>query len=156
MSFDSLLHVLGVALFGALLVALSKCEWGRRLLLAHPKLFSAGMFSHRGPSEETQRNTWFSIVFRASGWSTAALAAAAAHADPDMELTTRVTASNPGYGATCVALLLAARTLLEEADRVPVRGGVLAPGATFAQTTLLERLQANGFAFEVLTEKKEL
>lgn len=154
MSFDSLFAVLGIAVFGAVFVALSKFEWGRQLLLAHPKLFSGGMFSHTGPSEETMRNTWFSIVFRASGWSAAQKLAA--NEGPDMELTTRVTASNPGYGATCVAVLLAARTLLEEADRVPVRGGVLAPGATFAKTTMIERLQANGFEFEVLTEKKAL
>lgn len=153
MSFESLVHVLAVALFGAVFVSLSKFAWGRQLLLAHPKCFSGGMFSHVGPSDETQRNTWFEIVFRATGWSKKALVDST---EPDMELSTRVRAANPGYGATCVAVLLAARTLLEEAPRIPVRGGVLPPGAAFAKTTLIERLAANGFEFEVLGEKKAL
>lgn len=56
-----------------------------------------------------------------------------------------------GYGATCVALLLAATTILKEKEKLPLTGGVLPPGACFAKTSLISNLSKNGFVFEVIS-----
>lgn len=56
-----------------------------------------------------------------------------------------------GYGATCVALLLAATTILKEKEKLPSTGGVLPPAACFHKTNLISNLSKNGFVFEVLS-----
>lgn len=60
-----------------------------------------------------------------------------------------------GYGATCVALLLAATTILGETDKLPGNGGVLPPGACFAKSNLIANLCKNGYKFEVVSAKEE-
>lgn len=55
-----------------------------------------------------------------------------------------------GYGATCVALLAAATTILKEKELLPTPG-VLPPGACFAKTSLISNLSKNGFNFEVIS-----
>lgn len=55
-----------------------------------------------------------------------------------------------GYGATCVALVLSATTILKEKEKLPLPG-VLTPGACFAKTSLISNLSKNGFAFEVIS-----
>lgn len=60
-----------------------------------------------------------------------------------------------GYGATCVALLLAATTILGENDKLPGNGGVLPPGACFAKTNLIANLCKNGYQFEVISAKED-
>lgn len=60
-----------------------------------------------------------------------------------------------GYGATCVALLLSATTILNEFDKLPGTGGVLTPGACFAKTDLISNLGKNGFKFEVISEHED-
>lgn len=59
-----------------------------------------------------------------------------------------------GYGATCVALLLSATTILQEKEKLPSTGGVLPPGACFAKTNLISNLSKNGFAFEVISAQE--
>lgn len=61
--YRSLLAVLLVSFLGIIFGILAKFSFGRNLLLKHPKLFSFGFFSHEGPSEETMKNTKFSITF---------------------------------------------------------------------------------------------
>ena len=41
------------ALVGCVFNILAARKWGRKLLLAHPSLFSCGVFSEEGPSEAT-------------------------------------------------------------------------------------------------------
>lgn len=55
-----------------------------------------------------------------------------------------------GYGATVIALLLSAKTILTEKEKLPLTGGVLPPGACFAKTDLIPNLIKNGFVFEVV------
>jgi hypothetical protein len=62
-------HMLVTALCGSLISFFAKWKWGRRLLLNFPRLFSYGMFSHEGPSEEQMAATSFSMVFYARGYS---------------------------------------------------------------------------------------
>lgn len=58
------------------------------------------------------------------------------------------------YGATCVSLLLAGLTIINETDKLPGRGGVLPPGACFANTNLIANLCKNGFSFEVISSNE--
>lgn len=60
-----------------------------------------------------------------------------------------------GYGATCVALLLAATTILNEKEKLPLTGGVFPPGFCFAKTDLISNLSKNGFDFEVISAQEE-
>lgn len=56
-----------------------------------------------------------------------------------------------GYGATCVAVLASAVTILKEKEKLPSTGGVIPPGACFAKTSLISNLSKNGFDFEVIS-----
>lgn len=62
----------------------------------------------------------------------------------------KVTGDNPGYGATCVALLLSATTILNENKKMPENGGVFPPAAAFKNTSLITELCNNGHTFEVI------
>lgn len=68
----------------------------------------------------------------------------------DKKIITKVTGDNPGYGATCVALLLTATTILKEQTKMPDNGGVFSPAAAFKNTSLISELCKNGFTFEVI------
>lgn len=84
---------------GIIFGLLAKFSFGRQLLLNHPKLFSLGFFSHEGPSEETMKNTKFSITFFGQGWpkeDTHIEPTDQYTTPPSKKLVTRVTASNPG------------------------------------------------------------
>lgn len=83
-------------------------------------MFSLGYFSHEGPSEEKQNNTHFSITFYGEGWKEKLPAGSDQYKSPvDKAIVGRVTGTNPGYGATCVALTLAAITVITEKDKLP-------------------------------------
>lgn len=56
-------------LFGGAMQWLAQRPWGRRLLLAYPRLFSFGMFSHEGPSAQQMRDTVFMMTNVAHGYS---------------------------------------------------------------------------------------
>lgn len=65
-------------------------------------------------------NTYFSITFVAKGWSEKMAEVTDQHTEPPYkEVITRVTGRNPGYGATCTALLMSAITILNESDQMP-------------------------------------
>jgi len=68
-------------------------------------------------------------------------------------ITARVKGRNPGYGSTCVALVLAAILVITETDKLPPGGGVYPPGAAFAKTSLIKQLIDNEVIFEILSEK---
>ncbi|XP_031631125.1 saccharopine dehydrogenase-like oxidoreductase [Contarinia nasturtii] len=152
--FKSLLTVLLVSLMGVVFGLLTKCSFGRQLLLKYPKFFSLGFISHEGPTEEQMKNTKFSITFYGQGWpkEDALAESTDQHTTmPSKKIVTRVTGTNPGYGATCVALLLSAITILNEKEKLPLTGGVLTPGACFAKTNLISNLSKNGFDFEIIS-----
>ncbi len=47
------------SLFGGLATWMAKYAWGRALLMRYPKLFTRGLFSKQGPTEEQMRSTGF-------------------------------------------------------------------------------------------------
>ncbi|XP_053699474.1 saccharopine dehydrogenase-like oxidoreductase [Sabethes cyaneus] len=154
-SFGNLIEVIAVTFVGAIFWLLVKTTFGQNLLLNYPRLFSFGMVSHEGPSEEAMNNIHFSMHFEGRGWEENLGNPNEKYAyPPNKMLQTKVTATNPGYGATCVALLLSAKTILREAEKMPGRGGFLTPGAAFAKTNLISELCNNGFTFEVVSKAK--
>lgn len=150
-AFDSIFHAFAVIFVAAIFAVMTRFSLGRSLLLSHPKIFSFGFASHEGPKEEQNENVNFEMTFYGEGWKET-------QSDPNAKfdlpinkkVTTRVEANNPGYGATCIALLLTATTILKDSDKMPETGGVFPPAAAFKNTSLISELQNNGFIFEVV------
>nr|XP_018896665.1 PREDICTED: saccharopine dehydrogenase-like oxidoreductase [Bemisia tabaci] len=133
--------------FALIFMLLAKFSIGRSLLLKYPKIFSRGCFSHEGPTEEAQKNSVVSFTFFGRGWSQKTGPAATL---PDKTVTTRLVLRSPGYGFTATSIILCAMTILEESENMPLRGGVYPPGAAFAKTSLIEKLDRHGVHFEVI------
>nr|XP_014097689.2 saccharopine dehydrogenase-like oxidoreductase [Bactrocera oleae] len=157
-TFKSWIAAVLVALFAVSFGFLTKFTFSRRLLLKYPKVFSLGFASHEGPPEALMEQTHFSFIMRAKGWpSSERLSEPTDHytVPPTKTLTVKVSGSNPGYGATCVALLSTAVIILKENDKLPGSGGVLPPGAAFAKTSLISELEKHdhGIKFEILANK---
>lgn len=55
----SLAALISFAFFGSLAAWLAGARWGRALLLRYPRLFTRGLFSKQGPTEEQMRETGF-------------------------------------------------------------------------------------------------
>ncbi|XP_059216768.1 saccharopine dehydrogenase-like oxidoreductase [Stomoxys calcitrans] len=150
--------VAGILALGALFLGLMmQFSFGRRWLLKYPKLFTFGAVSHEGPSEEAMERTYFSTTIKAMGWPKSSVSGASNEPSgpPTKSLTIKVTGPNPGYGATNVALLCTAKIILKESDKMPGTGGVIPPGAAFAETSLISELEKHehGLKFEILSNK---
>lgn len=132
--------------FGAVFTFLARRPLGRRLLLAHPRLFSCGVFTRKGPSEAQMAETSFVMAHFASGYARGAPPAPSA--PPDARVATRVEGPEPGYVACAIFVVAAAATLLEERERLGVPPGVHTPAWLLHNTTYVDRLRARGVAFE--------
>lgn len=118
--FRGLVEVMAVSFIGAIFWLLVKTSVGQNLLLNYPRLFSLGLVSHEGPSERAMNNTTFTMHFEGRGWEEKLAEPSDNYTTPPNKvIRTKVTGTNPGYGATCVALLLSAKTILNEADKMP-------------------------------------
>nr|XP_019546511.2 saccharopine dehydrogenase-like oxidoreductase [Aedes albopictus] len=154
-SFGGLVEVMAVSFIGAIFWLLVKTSVGQNLLLNYPRLFSLGLVSHEGPSDKAMENTSFTMHFEGRGWEEKLADPGDSYTyPPNKVIRTKVTGTNPGYGATCVALLVSAKTILKEADKMPGNGGFLTPGAAFGKTSLISELCKNGFTFEVISKAK--
>jgi short subunit dehydrogenase-like uncharacterized protein len=88
----------------------------------------------------------FSITFYGQGWKEKLSEATDNFDTPvNKKMIMKVSGLNPGYGATCIALLISATTILKESSKMPGNGGVFPPGAAFKNTSMIEELQKNGF-----------
>ncbi|XP_016839585.1 saccharopine dehydrogenase-like oxidoreductase isoform X1 [Nasonia vitripennis] len=151
-TFKSLFQVIQTVLVGSIFTLLTKTQFGCNLLLKYPKFFSGGMASHEGPKPELMENSHFSVTLFAKGWTDKLSEPTDQHKDaPNKEMITKVTGTNPGYGATCTSVLLSALTILKESDKMPDNGGVLPPGAALGKTSMIDELAKNGFKFEVIS-----
>ncbi|KAG5461883.1 MAG: hypothetical protein BJ554DRAFT_5859 [Olpidium bornovanus] len=92
---NSVVYLWLLAVFLAVFSFLATKPWGRSLLLKHPKLFSYGLFSRKGPSEEQIRATRFTSRFFAAGYSSEE--AANSGKEPDVRLVTECSGPEPGY-----------------------------------------------------------
>lgn len=138
-------NMLATGLCGGLIAALAPYEWGRRILLQYPEVFSYGVFSHAGPSLQQLQETTFSMHFDMSG-----IAKAEEGSTTSTSLSERVsmkacvTGPEPGYVATPIIFTVLARTLLEEycVDGIMPKGGVFTPAAAFRNSpTVFKSLQ---------------
>ena len=149
---DSIFSVAGAAVFGGMFSSLATFDYGREILLAHPEIFTAGVFSHEGPTQAQLDETKFSMRFLASGFEM----------DPETELMnnvliqTSVSGPEPGYVATPIIFTVLALTLLEEFGQVNSKlepclpeGGVFTPGAAFFNSeSVMEKLNDAGIMFK--------
>lgn len=152
-TFETIIQVLAVILVGAVFGIMARFKLGRQLLLKYPRLFSGGFVSHEGPSEEMMKSTEFAMYFNGEGWNRDEDQLEPSDqfkVPPNKKLKVKVSGTNPGYGATCVALILSATTILKQSDKMPSTGGVFAPGAAYYKTNLIEELCKNGFKFELV------
>ncbi|CAO1407401.1 unnamed protein product [Diamesa tonsa] len=141
----------GAIFYLAYLLLISQFKFGRKLLLDYPRFFTAGIVSHKGPTEESAENTHFQITLVGEGWKDNSSESTGNYTNPmNKKIITKVTGDNPGYGATCIALLLTATTILNENKKMPDNGGVFPPAAAFKNTSLINELCNNGFTFEVI------
>lgn len=119
-STPSLFHSFVIMLVGMVFGVLTRFCLGRSLLLRFPQLFSLGFVSHEGPSEAQMEGTTFSLVMQGRGWAERLSSPTDQYAEaPNKKLAIRVSGTNPGYGATCVAVLVAAKTILQEQEKMP-------------------------------------
>ncbi|TKS69938.1 Saccharopine dehydrogenase-like oxidoreductase [Collichthys lucidus] len=69
---------------------------------------------------------------------------------PDSKINTMVQGPECGYVATPITMVQAALTILNEPTALPKKGGVYTPGAAFAKTTLIDRLNKHGVKFSCI------
>ncbi|XP_053365187.1 saccharopine dehydrogenase a, tandem duplicate 1 [Clarias gariepinus] len=126
---------------------LSRFNFGRKLLIKFPEFFSFGYFSKAGPTRKQMEGCSFSFAFFGEGYTEGQDPSLG---KPDAKIRTLVHGPEPGYVATPIAMVQAALTILNEPDALPKKGGVYTPGAAFAKTNLIERLDKHGIHFSVL------
>lgn len=79
----------------------AKYESGRKFLLKHPRLFTMGIFSHEGPTDQQLAETSFSETFFAEGYSKALQEQHPTEGElrrikPDVSIVTSVSGPEPG------------------------------------------------------------
>lgn len=135
---------------------MTKFAFGRRLLLEYPSFFSFGTVSNKDLSEDDMNKCHFIMHFKGEGWTEKLAEGSDEYSTkPDKEMYVKVKAKNIGYGATCVALLLTAKLLITEKNKLPKDAGVFTPAAVFAKTSLIDQLCKNDWTFEVVGAKEE-
>lgn len=148
---NKIYEVIGCMIIGLFILILSPLSFTRNLLFKYPEIFTFGVFCKDGPREEKMDRTNFEVIMFGNGWKKGTLNTDSDKSTPiNKKIKIRVSGKNPAYGATSVAILLSARTILNEGKNIPQNGGVIGPGAAFKKTNLIKNLQINGFTFEVL------
>ncbi|TVU38052.1 hypothetical protein EJB05_11399 [Eragrostis curvula] len=130
---------------------LGNFSFGRSLLLRYPEFFTLGLFRKTGPTEEEVNNSSFNMWFVGSGFIDTSCASERI-SKLDKEMITKVSGPDAGYIATQIILVQCALILLSQRDNLP-KGGVYTPGVIFGPTDLQQRLEENGFSFEVFLTK---
>ncbi|XP_026759514.2 saccharopine dehydrogenase-like oxidoreductase [Galleria mellonella] len=145
--FSNFLFTLLLAFAQMMLILMTKAKFTTQLLLTHPRLFTLGMVSRKGPKEQVMNNMHFKFELVGRGWEKGADIESA---PPNKTLKARVSGLNPGYGATVVALIHCGLTMLREQDKMPGTGGVMTTALAFSNTSLIQRLNENNFKFEII------
>ncbi|XP_064623760.1 saccharopine dehydrogenase-like oxidoreductase [Lineus longissimus] len=149
----NLLATLGLSVFGIIFGLLASFSFGRTLLEKFPRLFSAGKFSHEGPSRKQIADCTFWMLMIGEGWQKKMTPEEQHKDQPDKKVRVKISGPEAGYVTTPRCMVAAALCLVEEPDKLPAGGGVYTPGAAFADTQLMDRLQKRDIKFEVLPEE---
>ena len=116
--------------------------------------------------------TSFVVTFAGKGWSKKSVEPTDVHKNnPEKELVVQLSGPEFGYVATPICMVQSALVILRETEKLPpgyvififtqlkiklhtnfyfIRGGVFSPGAAFAKTSLIERLDKGGIKFSVV------
>ncbi|ELK36025.1 Putative saccharopine dehydrogenase [Myotis davidii] len=124
---------------------------GRQLLIRFPWLFSFGYFSKQGPTQKQIDAASFTMTFFGQGYSHSC---PIENNKPNIRVCTQVKGPEAGYIATPIAMVQAAMTLLNDVSNLPSVGGVFTPGAAFAKTKLIDRLNKRGLEFSVISSSE--
>ncbi|XP_064485051.1 saccharopine dehydrogenase-like oxidoreductase [Ornithodoros turicata] len=147
----SFLHGIGMILLAAIFGIMSSFSFGRTLLEKFPEAFSFGMVRRGGPTREQAVACSFTLVARGKGWEERLAEASDKHTSPpEKTLVVSLDGPDPAYVTTAICLVQAAMVILKEKEKMLGKGGALSPGAALNETSYLERLQKNGFKFQVL------
>ncbi|KAG9268980.1 saccharopine dehydrogenase-like oxidoreductase [Astyanax mexicanus] len=132
---------------GLMFWILVQFSFGRNLLIKFPRFFSFGYFSKEGPTQKQMEGSSFRFGFYGEGYTEGQ---DPSEGKPNAKIRTLVQGPEAAYVATPIAMVQAAFTILNEPDSLPKKGGVYTPGAAFAKTTLIDRLNKHGIQFSVL------
>lgn len=149
---SSLFAAFSIMLVGILFGILASFKWGRYILENFPGPCSFGAVSKDGVPKEKADNTNFEMLLVGEGWRER-VCPEKASLPPNRRVTTTVKGKNIGYGATCECMVQAALVILQETNRLPGVGGVYSPGYAFAETTLVNRLNAREVTFTSVVEE---
>jgi len=149
--FESIISCFVLMLVGLVFGVLANYSWGRYLLETYPGIFSCGRVSKSGVPKEKADNTNFEMTVVGEGWNKK-IGEEAPNSPPNRRVITIVRGKNVGYGATCECMVQAGVVILQELERLPSAGGVYAPGYTFAETSLVERLTEKDVTFSTVTQ----
>lgn len=144
--------VLKMILFGINFGVMANYRFGRYLLLKFHGFFSGGLAKKLDSNkiEAEQNDGRFINQFRGYGHSTKLENKNEVHSEkPDQLIVTEMSGPE-GYTSTALLVLDCAFTLLQEQEKIPVKGGVLTPAAAFAKTSIIDRLVQHGMKFDVL------
>ncbi|KAK2920349.1 saccharopine dehydrogenase-like oxidoreductase [Channa argus] len=140
-------NVIKLMFAGMMFWLLVKFSFGRNLLIKYPEFFSFGLFSKAGPTRKQMEGASFQFALYGEGYTEGE---DPSQGKPNGKIRTLVQGPEPGYVATPIAMVQAALTLLNEPTALPRKGGVYTPGAAFAKTTLVDRLNKHGIQFSVI------
>lgn len=128
------------AFFGTIFKSLARYQFGRNILLSYPKIFSGGILTHQGPTEEQLKETTFTVTCIGKGKES-----------DGNKVTLRIDGPEPGYVACSIFIVAAARILLTERDSIkhPLngsQGGVFTPSSLllYNKTSYLDLIERRG------------
>uniref|UniRef100_A0A672FWM5 Saccharopine dehydrogenase-like oxidoreductase n=1 Tax=Salarias fasciatus TaxID=181472 RepID=A0A672FWM5_SALFA len=131
---------------GMMFWLLVKFSFGRSLLTKYPEFFSFGAVSKAGPTRKQMEASSFQLALYGEGYTEDQ---DPSKGKPNAKIRTLVQGPEAGYVATPITMVQSALTILNESPALPQKGGVYSPGAAFAKTTLIDRLNKHGVQFSV-------
>jgi short subunit dehydrogenase-like uncharacterized protein len=141
---ESKLDCMKLLSFGAIFAGLAKFKLGCDLLHGNPELFSNGVFTDGGPSDEELQEGYFCTYSAGYGRSETEIVRA------------RCKGPEPGYVATPMMLVSLALTVLNHREKLAYHSGVVLPGALFGECQeTYDILKENSIVFQVQQEEPE-
>ncbi|KAG1650854.1 Saccharopine dehydrogenase-like oxidoreductase [Nymphon striatum] len=110
---------------------------------------TCGCCENKDTEEMCVLNSGFRMKLVGEGWKEKLASPTDRHqSKPDKKITVIVDGPNAGYIATPIAMIQSGLMILKQADKLPSTGGVYTPGVAFRDTTLIDRLNKNGFTIK--------
>ncbi|KNC81526.1 hypothetical protein SARC_06153 [Sphaeroforma arctica JP610] len=153
----STLYLFITSIVGMVFTFLAKYEFGRKLLLDNPKLFSFGVFSHEGPTIEQIHASSFEMRMIVSAYDSHAAMKDHKTKAPTIKKMIRVIGPEPGYIATSSFIVCSALSLVEDGKErakrgngLDIQGGVYTPAVALFHEKFIQRLAKRNIKFETM------